>query len=55
MMMTINEICEYLGISKTTLWRYRKQGMPFCRPSPQILLFVKEDVEEWIKERKGQA
>ena len=55
MMMTIQETCKYLDVSKTTLWRYRKQGLPFYRPSPQILLFAREEVEEWIKERKGQA
>ena len=28
MNMTIDEMCEYLRISRSTLWRLRKRGLP---------------------------
>lgn len=48
MNMTIDEICEYLRISRSTLWRLRKRGLPCFKLGTRVL-FNKEDVDEWIK------
>ena len=55
MNMDSKEICEYLKISRTTLWRLRKEeGLPSlnlgkgCRK----VLFNKEQVDEWLRREK---
>lgn len=53
MNMTIDEMCEYLRISRTTLWRLRKKGLPcfkLCDGSRKVF-FNKEQVDGWV--RKG--
>ena len=54
MILSVNELCEYLGICRTTVWYLRKNGgLPFFRAGRRIL-FRKSDVDEWIS-KGGQA
>ena len=54
MSLSVNELCKYLGISRTTVWYLRKDGgLPFFRAGRRIL-FRKSDVDEWIS-KGGQA
>ncbi|MDH4619951.1 helix-turn-helix domain-containing protein [Brevibacillus sp. AY1] len=47
--MKTSEIMVYLGISRPTLTRYIRQGMPVHRPSPRKNLFDPVEVDAWIK------
>lgn len=56
MNMTIEETCEYLRISKTTLWRWRKSGLPYFKfgEGGGRVLFNKAEVDEWLKENASK-
>ncbi len=56
MNMTIEETCEYLRISKTTLWRWRKNGLPYFKfgEGGGRVLFNKAEVDEWLKENASK-
>lgn len=51
--LTTEEVCRRLGVSKTTLFRFRKEGMIspsyFIGRSPR---FTEEDIENYLKEAK---
>ena len=53
MNMKMDEMCEYLRVSKSTLWRLRKRGLPCFKLGTSRgggrVLFNKEDVDEWIR------
>ena len=49
-LLTIKEVCKRFHISKTTLWRHRKQG--YISPSKYVgrkPLFTQSDIEEYLK------
>jgi excisionase family DNA binding protein len=48
--MLSSDVREMLHISKTTLTKYIKEGMPHIRLGKK-LLFEMEAVEKWIKEK----
>ena len=52
--MTIKEVSEFLGISVSTINRLVKKGeFPSKRKiSPRIKVFLKYEIEEWIKKRQ---
>jgi len=51
--LSVDEICQHLGISKDTVYRWiEKRGMPAHRVG-RLWKFKKEDVDEWV--RNGQA
>lgn len=42
------QVCAYLGISRTTLWRYRKDGyFPKTYKWKTTVYWRKEDIEKW--------
>lgn len=51
--LSINEVCEYLGISHPTLYRWLKQGLPSHQINPPRgrRLFVQAEVDAWICSR----
>lgn len=51
--ITEKELCEWLGISTTTAWRWRKQGMPYMGKKKSIR-YNKKEVEKWLKQRKNK-
>jgi len=51
-LITVQELVDYLKISRTTIDRWRKEGMPFQKVSRGVR-FEREVVLKWIKENKG--
>ena len=52
-LMTTQELMDYLKISRTTIDRWRKEGMPYLSLSKAIR-FEREEVLKWIKESKSE-
>jgi excisionase family DNA binding protein len=46
----INEVCDYLNISRQTLWRFTKTGLPHSRVG-NIVRFKLDDVDTWLGEQ----
>ena len=49
--MTLNELAEKLKISRSTIDRWRKEGMPFVKIGRGVR-FVEDDVFRWIERNK---
>jgi excisionase family DNA binding protein len=50
------EAAEYLRISRTTLWRLRKNGkISFSRIGSQLLYDIEEDLETFLARTKQPA
>ncbi len=47
--LTEQELQELLGVSRTTLWKLRKNGLPYVRIGREYRYF-KSEVIEWLKE-----
>jgi predicted DNA-binding transcriptional regulator AlpA len=48
--LTVNDVCEILKISRTTLWKLKKQDK--LKPIPmkiKTIRYSKEDVEKFIR------
>jgi excisionase family DNA binding protein len=53
-LLTDSEVQDLLGISRTTLWRLRRNaGIPFGRVGRKCR-YVRSDVIEWVREN-GEA
>jgi excisionase family DNA binding protein len=54
-MLTVDELCAWLKISRKTSERLRKEGLPFIQIGNGIR-FEKEVVLQWLKDhnREGQ-
>lgn len=50
-LLTEKELCEFLGLGRTTLYRLRKKGLPFVSVGRQIR-YDKEEVLKWLEENK---
>ena len=47
--LSLNEICEYLGIGRDTALNWIKnKGMPSCKIG-KFWKFKKEDIDEWVR------
>lgn len=49
--LTIKEICEKLQLSRVTVLKLRKQGMPSMKVNRSVR-FDENEVMEWLKNRK---
>ena len=49
MLVDVKKICENTRLSRTTLYRYRKLGLPSIKVSGKVL-FDTEEVIKWLKE-----
>lgn len=49
-----NEILEYLGVSRTTLYRLRQDGLPSQRLRGTLVFKISE-VDDWIKKQDTQG
>ncbi len=52
--LSIKEVSELLGISVSTINRLIKRGdfPPKIKISPKRMIFMKREVDEWIKSKK---
>ena len=51
---TAEEIAEFLGCARRTVYNYVKNGMPKIQYGERgTLLFKKDEVLKWLKESKG--
>ena len=48
--LTIEEVCELLKLSRTTLWRYRKEGIIKIRTIGNKKLFSRADINNIMSE-----
>jgi len=46
------EIAEFLGVSWTTIDRWRKDGLP-CFKKGREIMFKKDEVIKWIESNRG--
>jgi len=53
-LMSIEELAEYLGESKRSIYRYIKSGdcPPYIRLNPRNIKFDKRDVDKWLGSKK---
>lgn len=53
-MLRASELCEKLGVSRTTLWRLaRGRGFPPRRKlSDNVVAWIEEEIDEWINEQE---
>ncbi len=51
---TIKEVSEFLGISVSTINRLVKEGdfPPKLKITPRRIVFVKNEIDEWIKSKR---
>ena len=51
---TIQEVSEFLGISISTINRMVKEGdfPPKVKLSPRRMVFMKREIDEWIKSKR---
>ena len=51
---TIQEVSEFLGISKSTINRLVKKGdfPPKVKISPRRIVFMKYEIDEWINTKR---
>lgn len=48
------ELQEHLKVSSVTIWRWRKEGLPFKKLGPQSIRFDLEEVMKWL-EKRGES
>ena len=53
-LMSIEELAEYLGESKRTIYRYIQTGdcPPYIRLTKKNIKFDKKDVDDWPESKK---
>jgi excisionase family DNA binding protein len=53
-LMTIDELADYLGESKRTIYRYIQSGdcPPYIRITKKNIKFDKRDVDAWLESKK---
>ena len=50
MLITVNELCNIMKVTRTSIDNWRKEGMPYQKFG-KMVRFDKEEVMEWLKER----
>lgn len=51
--ITLNELAKSLKISRATIDRWRKEGMPYYKIGNGVR-FIETEVNEWITQNKSQ-
>ncbi|RYZ53246.1 MAG: DNA-binding protein [Sphingobacteriales bacterium] len=48
-LLTVPQLSEYLGLSVSTIHKMTsKRTMPFYRPGGKVILFRKNEIDEWL-------
>lgn len=50
-LLTAEELQKHLNISRTTLWRLRKEGLPHKKIGHKTIRYDLEEVEKWLEEQ----
>lgn len=45
--LTVEEACEFLGISRAKLYKLKKEGLPYYKIG-KLIRFNKDTILEWI-------
>lgn len=53
-LLTVEQVMEHLQISRSTLFRYIKQGLPKVQLSARKVFFDQNEVDDWVKKRTEQ-
>lgn len=48
------ELLDWLKISPSTAWRWRKNGMPHYGGNRQIIRYDKDQVLKWLENQKNK-
>lgn len=55
-MWTIQDVAEYLGVGKSTVYYLiRKKGLPVTIISYRVYRFQKSEIDQWLRERKVKS
>jgi excisionase family DNA binding protein len=54
-MLTAEEMEQQLNISRTTLYRLRKQGLPHIKVGHKTIRYDLVAVLKWLEENKGRV
>lgn len=49
--LTVEQLCQWLNISRRTSERWRKAGMPFIKQG-SVIRFDRKAVTEWLKSKE---
>lgn len=47
--LTIEEVCQYLKVGRTTVWRYSKAGILKPKKIGYKTLFARADIDDYLK------
>lgn len=52
--LKVNEVATMLGVSRSTVWRWRKVGFlpPAYKISERMIRWREEDIKEWMEQRR---
>jgi len=50
-LLTLHQLCDKLQLSRSTIDRWRKEGLPYTKLG-RSLRFDEKEVAEWIKQNK---
>ena len=51
--MTIEEVCQYLKVGRTTVWRYSKAGILKPKKIGYKILYARADIDEHFNNEKS--
>jgi excisionase family DNA binding protein len=55
-LMNIDDICEFLGVTKATIYSWTSQNkIPHIKLSKRLLKFREKDIIDWISKRSVNA
>ena len=50
-LISTKELAEQIGVTEKTIYRYRKDGMPFKQISVRVIRYDLDEVMKWFEER----
>jgi excisionase family DNA binding protein len=52
-LLTMQELCAWVKVSRSTVDRWRKEGLP-CIKTERLIRFEKDQIIEWLKNQGKQ-
>lgn len=49
MLIDMKQLCKELNVSRTTVFKLMREGMPRKKLSPRMLRFDRDEVRQWIE------